>query len=89
MIAEELDDVTHGRVERLSSEGNALVEAGDLAGALKMYERALKLLPEPIHRWEAATWLFTALARCTLSTAQVPGGEGHPQRGHALSQRDP
>ena len=47
-MAEELDDVTHGRVEGLSSEGNALVEAGDLAGALKMYRRALKLLPEPI-----------------------------------------
>jgi tetratricopeptide (TPR) repeat protein len=60
-MTEELDDVTHGRVESLSSEGNALVEAGDLAGALKMYGRALKLLPEPTHRWEAATWLFTAL----------------------------
>ncbi len=26
-----------------------------------MYLRALELLPQPVHQWEAATWLFTAL----------------------------
>ena len=60
-MAEELDDVTHDQVVSLSSEGNALVEADDLAGALQKYQQALQLLPEPIHQWEAATWLFTAL----------------------------
>jgi tetratricopeptide (TPR) repeat protein len=58
---DELDQATHEQIVSLSSEGNELMEAGDLPGALQMYRRALELLPKPVHQWEAATWLFTAL----------------------------
>jgi tetratricopeptide (TPR) repeat protein len=57
----ELDEATYGRITAISEEGNSLVDAGDLDGAINAYKRALELVPKPIHEWEAATWLFTAL----------------------------
>jgi tetratricopeptide (TPR) repeat protein len=57
----ELDDETYQQVTAASSEGNGLVEAGDLDGALESYRCAMQLIPEPRHEWEAATWLFVAM----------------------------
>jgi tetratricopeptide (TPR) repeat protein len=87
----ELDEATHARLTSICTEGNVLAEAGDLDGALKMYQRALEIVPEPIHQWEATTWLFTALgdvlflqrryaqARDFLAEAMhCPGAIGNP-----------
>ncbi len=57
----ELPDDTYTEVCRLSTDGNALVNDGDLAGAIVQFERALALLPAPIEDWTAATWLLTAI----------------------------
>ena len=56
-----LDDLTHARIIALTDQGNALVEASDLEGALRAYRDALDLVPRPVDQWEAGTWLFTAL----------------------------
>jgi tetratricopeptide (TPR) repeat protein len=58
---DELDQATHEQVVSLASEGDSLLEAGELSAALNTYLQALELLPEPVHQWEAATWLLTAL----------------------------
>lgn len=59
--ADELDEATHARIAALTDQGNALAETGDLDGALRVYREALGLVPQPVFRWEASTWLFTAL----------------------------
>lgn len=58
---EELDDALHARIVSLSDEGNTLQDASRWAEAIGKFEQALTLLPEPVHRWEAATWLFVAI----------------------------
>ena len=61
MHAKELDPATHQRIADLAEEGNALADAGDFEGALSAFRAAVSLIPSPIHDWEAATWLFTAI----------------------------
>ncbi len=61
----ELDDDLHERIVRHTDAGNRLCEEeGDLAAALVEYEKAMALLPAPIERWEAATWILTAIGDC-------------------------
>lgn len=57
----ELEVELHRQVTILSEKGNALVDAGRLDEALEAFISALELLPEPVTKWEAATWLLTAL----------------------------
>lgn len=56
-----LDDQTAAQVERLSEEGNVLVDTNDFNGALKKFIAALNLLPLPKSRWEAALWLYASI----------------------------
>lgn len=87
----ELDDAIHCHVKELCGEGDALAKAERFLDAAEKYQAALKLLPEPVHRWTAATWVFTALgdvsflsgdferARTALLEAMhCPGGIGNP-----------
>lgn len=87
----DLDGNIYKAVVRLSEEGNSRADAGDFAGALEKYEEALRLLPNPLDQWEAATWLLTSIgemrfflkrlpeARDALQAALLcPGGLGTP-----------
>lgn len=87
----ELDDAIHRQVKELCGEGDALAEAKQFLDAAEKYQDALKLLPEPVHKWTSATWIFTALgdvfflsgdherARAALLEAtHCPGGIGNP-----------
>ncbi len=79
----ELPDPIYTEVTRLSSEGNALADAGEHRNAVQHFERAAALLPLPVEEWTAATWLFTAIgdsfflagdfesARVALNRAQL------------------
>lgn len=88
---QELDDATHAQIRSICDHGNALAEAGDLDRALVTYRQALDLVPTPVHEWEAATWILTALgdvlfqqgryeeARDSLKEAmRCPGAIGNP-----------
>jgi tetratricopeptide (TPR) repeat protein len=90
-MADELDDAIHARITKLSSQGDDLVTKGKYEQALERYKEALSLIPEPLTKWEACTWLLTAIgetyffnadfekARDALQSAMhCPGGIGNP-----------
>ena len=56
-----LDEATHTRVVSLCREGDSLAAREDFAGAVAKYREAHALLPPPAGRWEAATWIYTAI----------------------------
>jgi tetratricopeptide (TPR) repeat protein len=58
----ELTDAVHREVKRLSKSGDDHAAAGDHAAAISAYEQALSALPEPVHQWDAFTWLKVAIA---------------------------
>ena len=58
---ESLDENIYSEILRLSKKGDSLLEVGLVRDALLEYYMALKLLPSPVFKWEAATWLFTAI----------------------------
>jgi tetratricopeptide (TPR) repeat protein len=86
-----LPDDIHTSIQRLCGEGDSLVETQSFKNAITRFEQALELLPEPREKWEAATWIYTALgdthfhagefehARQALTTALLcPNALGNP-----------
>ena len=59
----ELDNELYDKITELTDKGNDAFE-DDLDLALKYYEEALELLPEPKTDWEASTWVYTAIGDC-------------------------
>jgi len=57
----ELPDDIYEQIEQLSEQGNDLCDEGDFAGAVKVWQEALELLPEPRAEWEAALWLHASI----------------------------
>lgn len=57
----ELDDNTHQQITRLSEQGDVFAENSAFDKAIKQYQDALKLLPDPKNQWEASTWLYVAI----------------------------
>ena len=87
----ELNEKLYNQIVKLSEEGDCLVDEENLDAAIEKYQTALELLPEPIHIWEASTWLYTALGdTCYLKeqyeqalgylyeTLKCPGGLENP-----------
>ncbi len=58
---DELDTELHHQVQLQAAEGDSKLAEGNTEEAIKDYRAAIKLLPEPQDRWEASTWLHTAL----------------------------
>lgn len=56
-----LNDETYDAIQDLCAQGDELAEKSKFAQALKKYEAAWDLLPEPKTQWEAATWILGAL----------------------------
>jgi tetratricopeptide (TPR) repeat protein len=88
---DELDEVLHASITALTKAGDAYVESGKHDLALEKYREAFRLLPAPFEKWEAATWILTAIgdtlfskadygrARETLQQAMhCPGAIGNP-----------
>ena len=88
---EELDGETSARITTLSAQGDDLVSSGQFREALARYRDAFSLIPEPFSKWEASTWLLTAIgetyffnreydkARDALQDAMhSPGAIGNP-----------
>ena len=70
----ELDEKTYGRILKKCNAGDALMDKGKYKKALAEYEAALKLLPEPVYIWEAATWIYTALGDAYFYLADYSKG---------------
>jgi tetratricopeptide (TPR) repeat protein len=70
-----MDEITHQQVTALSKQGAKLHEAENYAGALKKYQRAWELLPEPKTDLEAATWILTAIGDANFFTGNFQAGK--------------
>jgi tetratricopeptide (TPR) repeat protein len=62
------------KISELSKEAETLVAQRRLKEAVKKYDRALKLVPEPVERYEATTWLLVAKGDALLAAGDVSGG---------------
>ena len=69
-MSDELDDFTHAKITELSEKGNQCVEARRYDEAVNYFERAMEQLPDPIEKWEAATWLFGAIGDAYFLSGQ-------------------
>ena len=56
-----LDDALHKRILKLSARAESLLKAAKYEEAISLYQQALALLPEPVKKWDAATWLYAAI----------------------------
>jgi len=57
----ELPDDIYDKVAILSEEGNEKFDDDDFAGAIDLWQSALKILPEPKHIWESSLWLHASI----------------------------
>ncbi|WP_443944868.1 tetratricopeptide repeat protein [Pedobacter sp. AW1-32] len=57
----ELSDDIYDKITSLSEQGDEYASREQFTSALKLYEEALALVPEPKTDWEAATWLYVAI----------------------------
>ena len=55
-----LDDTLYQKITELTDKGNDVFD-DDLDLALKYYEEALSLVPDPKTDWESSTWIYTAI----------------------------
>ena len=60
-MRERLDEFARDRVAELYERGKNLIEARAYEAAIRCFDEALDLLPEPKEQWEEATWLFAAI----------------------------
>jgi tetratricopeptide (TPR) repeat protein len=56
-----LPSILHEPIQALLDEGDKLFDKGKFAAALNKYEEARALLPSDPERWEATTWILTAI----------------------------
>lgn len=57
----QLPEEIHSQIEALSNEGNVLANEGHYRKATEKFIAALELLPQPLEKWEACTWLLTSI----------------------------
>ncbi len=67
----ELDPGVHEQVTALAEAGDGRATVGDYVGAVKQYNAAWRLLPEPKNDWEAATWLLAAIGDCSFQAGYL------------------
>lgn len=66
-------------VDTIAKQGNDCMDADDFVGAIRHFDRAWDLLPEPKNQWPQATWLLAS-----IGDAHVLRGDFHSAH-HALS----
>lgn len=72
----ELPTNLHNRIQQLSAEGDSLAHSAAYEKAVKKYNEAWSLLPEPKNEWEASTWLLAAIGdACFLAGYYTSGIE--------------
>jgi len=76
----QLDAAIDREVKKHYQLGAAQHDAGNCQAALDEYQKALRLLPEPIEQWEASTWVLMAIGDCEFQL-------GDYQRAHYYLSR--
>ena len=56
-----LSDSIYEEITKLCKQGDFLVRSGDYRGALRLFHRSWKLLPEPKEDWDASMWILSAI----------------------------
>jgi tetratricopeptide (TPR) repeat protein len=59
---EEVDDALYSRITELCEEGDEAQAEGEYKAAIVKYDEAWNLLPDPKEKWEASTWILSAIA---------------------------
>jgi tetratricopeptide (TPR) repeat protein len=57
----ELDDILYEQILELCDKGDKCLENEEFENAIKFFEKALDLIPNPKIDWEASTWVYSAL----------------------------
>lgn len=70
-MSDALPDDIYDAIEQLSEDGNDLSDAGDEAGAARLWRQALALLPEPKAQWDAAVWLYASVGDAERSLGHL------------------
>lgn len=70
---DQLSEDLHAEIEKHSEAGNALIEAGDAAGAIAVWRTAFSILPEPRNQWDAALWLHASIGDAQRSQGDLQG----------------
>lgn len=63
-IPAELDPAIHKLIGEACARGDRLADAEEYGLAIKAYNEAWQLIPEPKAEWNASTWVLTAIADC-------------------------
>ncbi|CAM4413372.1 hypothetical protein [Zobellia nedashkovskayae] len=74
-MAKELSDIDYDKIESLSEEGNQFYEDGQFSKALRRYQKALNIVPDPKTDWEASTWLYTSIGDTQFAQADLEGAK--------------
>lgn len=61
-LIEALDDSVYERITELCEEGDEAAGEGEFRAAIAKYDEAWELLPDPKDKWEASTWILSAIA---------------------------
>jgi tetratricopeptide (TPR) repeat protein len=56
-----INDADSALIDKLSEEGNMLAEVNDFDGAIKKYEQAMAIVPQPQSEYEASMWLYASI----------------------------
>jgi tetratricopeptide (TPR) repeat protein len=56
-----INDADSALIDKLSEEGNMLAEVDDFDGAIKKYEQAMAIVPQPQSEYEASMWLYASI----------------------------
>lgn len=59
---DELSDELYEKILDLTEKGDEFCEDEEWKKAIKCFEKALALVPEPKDDWETSTWIYAALA---------------------------
>jgi len=57
----QLDEETHNKVRKFCAQGDQFLDAKRYDDALKQYNMAWALVPDPKEEWEASTWILAAI----------------------------
>ncbi|MDB5709440.1 MAG: hypothetical protein JWL96_1510 [Sphingomonas bacterium] len=61
MTTQELSPQVHEAIQRFCADGDNLASAGKFKDAIRAYNRAWAIVPEPKNEWNASTWILGAI----------------------------